>query len=87
MKAFFKKYFGKGKLFGISKLDIEIIHHFKKHGKMINAEVLVHCPICNKDHKVLFFNCKCGDRFFLHLNNAANQFKVGLQNKKTWLFE
>jgi len=84
---FLKRYFGKGKWFGFTKLDFDILYHLKKHGKFINPEILAHCPICNKDHKVLFFQCKCGDHFFSHLNNMEDQFKVGKWTTKTPLFE
>ncbi len=69
--------FGKNKkLFGVTKLDLEIISHFKRHGKFIQAEILARCPLCKEDHRVLFFVCKCGDPFFTHLQNAENNFEL-----------
>jgi len=63
------------KIFGISKLDVEIVSHRRKHGAFINPEVLARCPICNKDHRVFYFECKCGDPFFCHLNNEEKNFE------------
>lgn len=74
------KFFGKNKrFFGITKLDIEIGIHFKKHGKFHDAEVLAQCPICRSldkesSHRVLTFVCNCGDPFFCHLQNEENNF-------------
>ena len=63
--------------FGIfpSKFELEIIWHFKRHGKFRELEVLAQCPLCAgsgvPDHRVLYFICKCGDPFFCHLNNMS----------------
>jgi len=82
---------GKNKrFFGITKLDIEIMQHFKKHGPFLEPEVLARCPVCNKDHRVFYFKCKCGDPFFCHLNNQEKDFEkwpTGKFNGRgSWLF-
>jgi len=72
---------GKNKrLFGITKLDLVIASHYKRHGPMLNPEVLAQCPICKKldkisDHRVFFFECSCGDPFFCHLQNQEKNFE------------
>ena len=76
----FRKWFSFGKnkrLFGITKMDLEMAFHFKRDGKFVDAEILVQCPICRKlgkesEHRVLFFKCKCGDPFFVHLQKEQN---------------
>jgi len=63
------------KFLGISKLDLEVIYHFKKHGKFLEGEILAMCPLCKEDHRVLYFKCKCGDPFFCHLNKESNNYE------------
>lgn len=78
------------KIFGLSKLDIEILIHFKQHGKFHDPEVLAHCPICNEDHRVFYFRCNCGDVFFCHLNKESNNydlFPTGKWTKGGAMFE
>jgi len=42
--------FGKNKmLFGVTKLDLEVAYHLKKHGKMLEPEVLAKCRLEDKD--------------------------------------
>lgn len=83
--------FGKNKmLFGVTKMDLEIAYHYKKHGKMLNPEVLARCPICNEDHRVFHFMCSCGDPFFCHLQNQENDHKkwpTGKWTRGGYLFQ
>lgn len=79
-----KKWFSFGKnkrFFGITKMDLEMGFHFKRDGKFEDAEILAQCPICrslNKEssHRVLYFKCKCGDPFFLHLQSQEGNFEI-----------
>ena len=67
---------GKNKrLFGVTKLDTEIMWHRAKHGPMLEPEVLARCPICKADHRIFYFKCSCGDPFFCHLQNEEKDLK------------
>jgi len=95
MKNPFNKWFSFGKnkkLFGITKLEVEISYHYRKHGPMLEPEVLARCPICSKDqdHRVFYFKCSCGDPFFCHLQNEGDNYEkwpTGPWKKGGFLFE
>ena len=75
---------------GVTKLDLEIIWHYKKHGPMLEPEVLAKCPICKEEHRVFYFKCSCGDPFFCHLNNQENNYDAyptGKWTKGGYLFD
>jgi len=81
LKKWFKLTGRNKKLFGVTKLDLEVINHKIKHGKFIDGEILAQCPICRSlskeySHRVLYFKCKCGDPFFIHLQNQEGNYEA-----------
>ena len=73
---------------GVTKMDLDTVWHARAHGKLRNMEILASCPRCKEDHLVIYYDCKCGDVFFTHLNNAAPYNKPGkVKVKGSPLFE
>jgi len=62
-------------------MDLEMAFHFKAHGKFVDSEILAQCPICRShkkesSHRVIYFKCKCGDPFFVHLQSEQENYEL-----------